>query len=89
MYPPYRGYGIKGGREKTESYTLVCVRDTNYQQGGEDMPVKWIRAWGILTVVFLVAPVVVLAQGDRRGDRAEIQITNDWENTVRVTLWKE
>lgn len=41
------------------------------------MPVKWIRAWGILTVVLLVAPLVVLAQGDRRGDRAEIQVTNE------------
>jgi hypothetical protein len=53
------------------------------------MSVKWIRAWGILTVVFLVAPLVVSAQGDRRGDRGDIQVTNDWENTVRVTLWKE
>jgi len=53
------------------------------------MPVKWIRAWGILAVVLLVAPLVVLAQEGRRGDRGDIQVTNDWDNTVRVTLWKQ
>jgi len=37
----------------------------------------------------LIAPLVVVAQEGRRGDRGDIQITNDWENTVRVTLWKE
>jgi len=53
------------------------------------MPVKWIRAWGILAVVLLVAPLVVLAQEGRRGDRGDIQVTNDWDNTVKVTLWKQ
>src|SRR5882672_1140805 len=53
------------------------------------MPVQWRRAWGILAVVLLIAPLVVVAQEGRRGDRGDIQITNDWENTVRVTLWKE
>lgn len=53
------------------------------------MPVKWIRAWGILAVVLLVAPLMVLAQEGRRGDRGDIQVTNDWDNTVRVTLWKQ
>jgi hypothetical protein len=53
------------------------------------MPTQWRKVWGILAVVFLVAPLVVLAQDGRRGDRGDIQVTNDWENTVRVTLWKE
>jgi len=53
------------------------------------MPVKWIRAWGILAVVLLVAPLVVLAQEGRRGDRGDIQVTNDWDNTVKVILWKQ
>src|SRR3989442_12536729 len=53
------------------------------------MSVKWIRVWGILAVVLLVAPLVVLAQEGRRGDRGDIQVTNDWDNTVRVTLWKQ
>jgi hypothetical protein len=53
------------------------------------MSVKWIRAWGILAVVLLVAPLVVLAQEGRRGDRGDIQVTNDWDNTVKVTLWKQ
>jgi hypothetical protein len=53
------------------------------------MPVKWIRAWGILAVVLLVTPLVVLAQESRRGDRGDIQVTNDWDNTVKVTLWKQ
>lgn len=53
------------------------------------MSVQWRRAWGILAVVLLVAPLVVLAQEGRRGDRRNIQVTNDWNNTVRVTLWKQ
>ena len=53
------------------------------------MSVQWIRAWGILAVVLLVAPLGVLAQEGRRGDRGDIQVTNDWDNTVKVTLWKQ
>jgi len=53
------------------------------------MSVKWIRAWGILAVVLLVAPLVVLAQEGRRLGRGDIQVTNNWENTVKVTLWKQ
>jgi hypothetical protein len=45
--------------------------------------------WGILAILFFVTPLVVMAQDGRRGDRGEIQVTNDWNNTVRVTLWKE
>jgi hypothetical protein len=43
----------------------------------------------MLALVLLISPLVVMAQERRRGDRGEIQVTNDWENTVRVTLWKE
>jgi len=43
----------------------------------------------VVAVALLLVPLVVLAQGSRRGDRGEIQVTNDWDNTVRVTLWKE
>ena len=62
------------------------------QEERERMFMKWIRAWGILAVVLLVAPLVVLAQQGRRGDqgdRGDIQVTNDWDNTVTVTLWKQ
>ena len=34
-------------------------------------------------------PLVVLAQEGRRGDRGDIQVTNDWDNTVKVILWKQ
>jgi hypothetical protein len=53
------------------------------------MPMQWRRVWGILAIALLVAPLVVLAQEGRRGDRGDIQVTNDWEDTVKVTLWKE
>ena len=53
------------------------------------MLVTWRRAWGLLIVVLLITPLTVLAQEGRRGDRGDIQVTNDWENTVRVTLWKQ
>jgi hypothetical protein len=47
------------------------------------------RVWVILVIAFLLTPLALLAQDWRRGDRGDIQVTNDWENTVRVTLWKE
>jgi hypothetical protein len=47
------------------------------------------RVWGILAVALLLTPLVVFGQAGRRGDRGNIQVTNDWENTVKVTLWKE
>jgi hypothetical protein len=53
------------------------------------MPMQWRRVWGILAIALLVAPLVVLAQEGRRGGRGDIQVTNDWEDTVKVTLWKE
>src|ERR1700704_1605302 len=53
------------------------------------MTLQWRRVWGILAVAFLLTPFAVVAQEGRRGDRGDIQVTNDWENTVRVTLWKQ
>ena len=53
------------------------------------MPLQWRRVWGILAVAFLLTPFAVVAQEGRRGDRGDIQVTNDWEQTVRVTLWKQ
>ena len=50
---------------------------------------KLVGWYSVLAVALLIAPLVVMAQGNRRGDRGDIQVTNDWENTVRVTLWKE
>jgi len=53
------------------------------------MPLQWRRVWGILAVAFLLTPFAVVAQEGRRGDRGDMQVTNDWEHTVRVTLWKQ
>jgi hypothetical protein len=49
----------------------------------------WRRVWGIIAVALLVTPLAVVAQEGRRGDRGDIQVSNDWENTVKVTLCKE
>ena len=53
------------------------------------MPRKCVGWSSMVAVAVLLVPLVVMAQGSRRGDRGEIQVTNDWEDTVRVTLWKE
>ena len=53
------------------------------------MTLQWRRVWGILAVAFLLTPFAVVAQEGRRGDRGDMQVTNNWEQTVRVTLWKQ
>jgi hypothetical protein len=58
-------------------------------QKGMSMPRKFIGWYSVLAVVFLIAPLAVLAQEGGRRERGDIQVTNDWENTVKVTLWKE
>src|SRR2546423_777419 len=58
-------------------------------QKGTSMPRKCVGWSSMVAVAVLLVPLVVMAQGSRRGDRGEIQVTNDWEDTVRVTLWKE
>jgi hypothetical protein len=45
------------------------------------MPLQWRRVWGILAVAFLLTPFAVVAQEGRRGDRGDIQVANDWEQT--------
>src|SRR5206468_213194 len=44
---------------------------------------------GILTVLLLMIPLAVFSQDRRRGDYGYLQVTNDWERPVTVTLWKE
>lgn len=65
------------------------------------MQAKWIRVYGMLAVLLCVAPILVVAQSDSRRfrpergreepgrdwPRGEIQVTNDWENDVKVTVW--
>jgi hypothetical protein len=47
------------------------------------------RALSILVIALFLTPLAAFAQQGRRGDRGNIQVTNDWENTVHVTLWNE
>src|SRR5712692_4243474 len=53
------------------------------------MQVLLMRWASMLAVVLFLTPMVVVAQGFPRGDRGEIKVTNDWDNTVLVTLWKQ
>jgi hypothetical protein len=53
------------------------------------MPRYWKRLLGYLTVTVLFAPLALFAQDGRRSDRLSIQVINNWENTVHVTLWNE
>ena len=50
---------------------------------------KVMTSYGILAVVLLLAPLVALPQEGRRWSRGAIFVTNDWDNPVRVTLWKQ
>jgi hypothetical protein len=47
------------------------------------------KALVIFVVALFLAPLTVFAQDWRRGDRGDIQVTNDWQNTVTVTIGKE
>jgi hypothetical protein len=60
------------------------------------MDVKWIRGCGMLAVVLLIVSMVVMAQGQpheprweyaRGWPRGEIQVTNDWQDDVKVSMW--
>ncbi len=57
---------------------------------------KWIQWCGLLGVMLVIAPMAVLAQdysreprwGHARGwPRGEIQVMNDWQDAVRVSIW--
>src|SRR5215217_1559250 len=58
-------------------------------QKGTSMTRKLLGWYSVVAIAFLIAPLVVVAQEGRRGDRGDIQVINDWDNTVRVTLWKQ
>lgn len=60
------------------------------------MRTKWMKFYGMLAVLLVVAPILAVAQDDFRRSRAErsrdwprgiVQVTNDWENDVKVTIW--
>ncbi len=60
------------------------------------MDVKWMRWCGMLAVVLVLALMVVIAQGQPREPRREytrgwlrgaIQVTNDWQEDVKVSMW--
>jgi hypothetical protein len=60
------------------------------------MDVKWIRWCGMLAGVLVLALMVVIAQGQPREPRweytrgwprGEIQVTNDWQEDVKVSMW--
>jgi hypothetical protein len=60
------------------------------------MDVKWIRSCGMLAGVLVLALMVVIAQGQPREPRwdnargwprGEIQVTNDWQEDVKVSMW--
>jgi len=57
---------------------------------------RWIAWCGMLAVVLCIAPLVGVAQDyprrERYGNapdwpRGIIQVTNDWQDEVRLTLW--
>ena len=58
-------------------------------QRGKGMLIYQKKLFGILTVLMLCTPMVVFSQDGRRWDRGDIQVNNDWERVVRVTLWNE
>ncbi len=60
------------------------------------MHAKWMRWCGMFAVVLLIAPMVVGAQGQPRGPwpgndaarpRGEMQVINDWQDEVKLSLW--
>ena len=53
------------------------------------MRAKWITSYGMLAAVLLLVPLMGLAQEGRRWSRGAVLVTNDWDNPVRVTLWKQ
>jgi hypothetical protein len=57
---------------------------------------KWIQWCGMLAIMLVIAPMAVLAQdysrqprwGHARGwPRGEIQVVNDWQDAVRISMW--
>ena len=60
------------------------------------MPAKWIQWWSMLAVMLVIAPMIVAAPDSRREPRwgsargwprGDIQVLNDWQDAVRVSMW--
>jgi len=60
------------------------------------MDMKWMKCCGMLAVVLLLAPMLVVAQGQPREPRwgnargwprGAMLVTNDWQEDVKVNLW--
>lgn len=62
------------------------------------MHAKWMRLWGMVAVVLLLAPLMAVAQPrarearpDSSADRSrgDMQVVNDWRDEVSLSLWSE
>jgi hypothetical protein len=59
------------------------------------MYAKRMRWWSMLAVMLVIAPMIGVAQdyrreprwGSRGWPRGEIDVTNDWQEAVRVSMW--
>ena len=54
------------------------------------MNAQWLKVGGMLAVLLLTAPAWVAAQEYYRGEggrRGTIQVTNDWRDEVKLTMW--
>jgi hypothetical protein len=59
------------------------------------MHTKWMRLWGMVAVVLLLAPLMAVAQSrprearpDKSSDRSrgEVQVTNDWRDEITLSM---
>jgi hypothetical protein len=62
------------------------------------MYAKWMRLWGMVAVVLLLAPLMAVAQPrprearpDSSADRSRgaIQVVNDWRDEVSLSMWSD
>ena len=62
------------------------------------MHTTWMRLWGMVAVVLLLAPLMAVAQPrsrearpDSSADRSrgDMQVVNDWRDEVSLSLWSE
>jgi len=62
------------------------------------MHAKWMRLWGMVAIVLLLAPLMTVAQPrtrearpDSSSDRSrgEIQVVNDWRDEVSLSMWSD
>ena len=62
------------------------------------MHTKWMRLWGIVAVVLLLAPLMAFAQSrprearpDRSADRSrgEMQVVNNLRDEVSLSMWSD